>query len=187
MFVGWIKGEALDRGANSLDIGFAGGVGRHQEVHEEEAEQEKLEGDAWFLSPGFAFVRRGDGPHGAGNVTVRGEYVYRAKDLRDVDSGDPVDSMQDGYYLEGAYGFAPRFEAGLRWEQAGLINELSEGGEAEDFGRSWRMGGFFAFRPVRWTRLGLQVNYGSYDFEEGRDEVFQALGRVVFQFGPHFH
>jgi hypothetical protein len=187
VFVGWLKGKAFEKGANRLDLGFSGGLGRHQEVHEEEDEQEKLKGDAWFLSPGFTFVRRGDGPHGAGTVTVKGEYIYRVKDLSNVDNGEPLESTQDGYYLEAAYGFAPRFEAGLRWEQVGLINETTEGDATDSFGRSWRVGGFFAFQPVRFTRVGMQAAYGSYDFSDGRDEVFQALGRAVFQFGPHFH
>jgi hypothetical protein len=187
VFVGWIKSNVFAQGPNSLDLGLAGGVGRHQEVHEEEGDEEKFKGDAWFLSPGFTFFRRGDGPHGAGDVTVKGEYVYRVKDLDNVGNGEPLKSTQDGYYVEAAYGFAPRFEAGLRWEQVGLLNETTEGDTTDAFGRSWRAGGFFAFRPVRWTRLGVQANYGAYDFEEGRDEVFQALGRLVFQFGPHFH
>lgn len=187
VYVGWVKGKVFEQGPNSLDLGFSGGFGRHQEIHEEEGEEEKLKGDAWFLSPGFTFFRRGGGPFGAGDVAIKGEYVYRAKELANVDNGEPLESLQDGYYLEAAYGFAPRFEAGLRWEQAGLINETTEGDATEDFGRSWRAGGFFAFHPVRWTKVGVQANYGSYDFEDGREEVFQALGRVVFQFGPHFH
>jgi hypothetical protein len=187
VFVGWVKATAFERGANRLDLGFAGGIGRQQEVHDDEDPAEKFKGDAWFLSPGATFFRRGSGPHGAGDVTVKGEYVYRVKDLANVDDGTPLEAKQDGYYVEAAYGFAPRFETGLRWEQVGLINETAEGDEKEGFGKSWRASGFFAFKPVRWVRLGVQADYGSYDFEDGRDEVFQALGRLVFQAGPHFH
>jgi hypothetical protein len=187
VFVGWVKATALERGAHRLDLGLAGGWGRHQEVHDDEDPAEKFKGDAWFLSPGFAYVRRGAGPHGAGDVNVKGEYVYRVKDLDNVDDGTPLDFDQDGYYLEAAYGFAPRFEAGLRWEQVGLVNETTEGDATEAFGKSWRAAGFLAFKPVRWARLGVQADYGSYDFEDGRDEVFQALARLVFQAGPHFH
>jgi hypothetical protein len=187
VFVGWVKATAFERGANRLDLGFAGGIGRQQEVHDDEDPAEKFKGDAWFLSPGATFFRRGSGPHGAGDVTVKGEYVYRVKDLANVDDGTPLEAKQDGYYVEAAYGFAPRFETGLRWEQVGLINETAEGDEKEGFGKSWRASGFFAFKPVRWVRLGVQADYGSYDFEDGRDEMFQALGRLVFQAGPHFH
>jgi hypothetical protein len=187
VFVGWVKATAFERDANRLELGFAGGFGRQQEVHDDEDPVEKFKGDAWFLSPGFDFFRRGNGPHGAGDVAVKGEYVYRVKDLDNVDDGTPLDSAQDGYYLEAAYGFAPRFEAGLRWEQVGLINETTEGDATEAFGKSWRAAGFLAFKPVRWARLGVQADYGSYDFEDGRDEVFQSLARLVFQAGPHFH
>lgn len=187
VFVGWAKATAFEKEFGRLDLGFAGGHGRHQEVHEEEGTTERFKGDAWFLSPGFAFFRQGRGPHGAGDVSVKGEYIYRMKALSNLDSGEPLDATQDGYYLEAAYGVAPRFEAGLRWEQVGLINETTEGDTTESFGRSWRAGGFFAFRPVRWARLGVQAAYGSYDFADGRGEVFQALGRAVFQYGPHFH
>jgi hypothetical protein len=187
VFVGWVKATAFERGANRLDLGFAGGIGRQQEVHDDEDPAEKFKGDAWFLSPGATFFRRGSGPHGAGDATVKGEYVYRVKDLANVDDGTPLEAKQDGYYVEAAYGFAPRFETGLRWEQVGLINETAEGDEKEGFGKSWRASGFFAFKPVRWVRLGVQADYGSYDFEDGRDEMFQALGRLVFQAGPHFH
>jgi hypothetical protein len=187
VFVGWLKGRPYESGANRLDLGFAGGIGRHQEVHDEGGTEETFKGDAWFLSPGFTFSRRGAGEHGAGDVVVKGEYIYRVKDLSNTEDGEPLEATQDGYYVQAAYGFAPRFEAGLRWEQVGLFNEMTEGDETEDFGRSWRIGGFFAYKPLPWTRVGVQSNYGSYDFEDGRDEVFQAMARLVFQYGPHFH
>lgn len=187
VFVGWLKGSPYSEGRNRLDLGFAGGIGRHQEVHDEGGGEEKFKGDAWFLSPGFTFRHAGKGPHGAGDVVVKGEYIYRVKDLSNVEDGEPLEATQDGYYLQAAYGFAPRFEAGLRWEQVGLINETTEGDATEDFGESWRVGGFFAFKPVPWSRVGVQANYGSYDFDTGRDDVFQAMARLVFQYGPHFH
>jgi len=75
VFVGWVKATALERGANRLDLGFAGGIGRQQEVHDDEDPAEKFKGDAWFLSPGVTFFRRGAGPHGAGDVTVKGRVM----------------------------------------------------------------------------------------------------------------
>jgi hypothetical protein len=187
VFVGWLKGNPIRHGDVSLSLGLSGGIGRHQEEHDDDGDEENFKGDAWFLSPGFTLVRHGKGEAGAGDLTLTGEYIYRVKDLSNVDNGEPLESTQDGYYLQAAYGVAPRFEAGLRWEQVGLINETTKGDETEEFGESWRVGGIFAFKPVAWSRVGVQANYGSYDFDTGRDDVFQTMARLVFQFGPHFH
>lgn len=187
VFVGWLKARPFERDRHAIEVGFSGGIGRHQEEHDEDGDEELFKGDAWFISPGFAYMHKGKGEHGAGDITVKGEYIYRVKDLSNVEDGEPLESRQDGYYLQAAYGFAPRFEAGVRWEQVGLINDMTEGEESESFGESWRVGSFFAFKPVPGSSVGVQVNYGSYDFDTGREDVFQAMARLTFRYGPHFH
>lgn len=179
----------LNDGVNRLQLGLAGGIGRHQEIHEEGGppEEEFVEGDAWFISPGFSFTRRGEGEHGHGDLRLTGEYVYRMKDLENVEEAEPVRSEQDGYYISALYGFAPRFDAGLRWEQAGLTNERREGNESNSFDDSWRIAGVLGYSPNDWSRISLQASYGSYDFEDEREDVFQAMARFTLQLGPHFH
>lgn len=189
VFVGWAKDTVLDDGVNRLQLGLAGGFGKHQEIHEDgdPPEEEFVQGDAWFVSPGFSFTRRGEGRHGHGDLRIAGEYVYRMKDLEIVDEAESVRSEQDGYHISALYGFAPRFDAGLRWEQVGLTNDGREGDERESFDDSWRLAGVLGFSPNDWSRISLQAGYGSYDFEGGREDVFQAMARFTLQLGPHFH
>lgn len=187
VFVGWLKAQPYQRDGHRVEVGFSGGIGRQQEEHDEGGDEEFFKGDAWFISPGFAYMRKGKGSHGEGDISVKGEYIYRVKDLSNIENGEPLESHQDGYYIQAAYGFAPRFEAGLRWEQVGLINDMTEGSDSESFGDSWRVSSFFAFKPVPGSTVGVQANYGSYDFNTGRDDVFQAMARLTFRYGPHFH
>ena len=35
---------------------------------------------------------------------------------------------EDGFYLQGLYGIAPRWQVGLRYDKVGLTNELESGG-----------------------------------------------------------
>lgn len=206
----WAKARVIDSDSDLLEIGLAGGFGiqqqalghfgheehEHEDEHEHEEDEEheheeehELGGDGttWFFSPGFAYLSRGDGERGEGDLRLSGEYILRQTNLDAVGGSESFRSLQDGYYLQGLYGVAPGLDVGLRWEQIGLLNDVRLGEEREDYGSSWRASGLVSYRFNEWIRAGVQVGYGSYDFEDGRDEVFQALGRVTVQLGPHFH
>ena len=68
-----------------------------------------------------------------------------------------------------------------------LVNQVEAEGDSADFGPRWRASGLLAYRFAAWARAGVQIGYGADDFEEGRDEVFQAPARFTIQLGPHLH
>lgn len=202
----WAKARVIDGARDVLDVGLAGGFGiqqqaighfgheeddhehEHDEDHDHEHEEELAgDGTTWFFSPGFSYLHRGEGERGEGDLRISGEYILRQTRLDVVGEAESYRSLQDGYYLQGLYGVAPGLDVGLRWEQVGLLNSVTFEGERETYDASWRASGVLSYRFNEWARAGVQVGYGSYDFDEGRDEVFQALGRVTLQLGPHFH
>jgi len=201
--VAWARARVLDEAGHHLVVGLAGGLGVHQqalgghegEEHEEEEHEEEEQGHAeelgdgtaWFFSPGFAYLRQGKGARGQGDLRVTGEYLLRGLDMDVVGEDERYRSLQDGYYLQAVYGVAPGLDLGLRWEQLGLVNRVEAEGDTADFGSSWRASGLLAYRFNGWARAGVQIGYGAYDFEAGRDEVFQALARFTIQLGPHLH
>ncbi len=204
VIVGWIKGDAFRTSSSTLRLGFAGGYGIHQQEleaheheeeeeeheheHEEEEEEERFgDGRAWFISPGFEFVSQGSGPRLEGDWTVRGEYIYRFKDLDIVDESETYEAKQDGYYLEALYGVTPSFQIGARFDQIGLVNSITDEDEKTSYDSSEQISLVGSYWFNDWARLSGQVGFGDYAFEDGNDEVMHGSLRFTMQLGPHFH
>jgi hypothetical protein len=95
-------------------------------------------------------------------------------------------NKQDGYYVQATYGFAPRFRAGLRWEQVGLTNESRKpSGAREDFDSSDRVSAMIDFTPSHFSRIRLQANHGSYATEEGKEDVTEVYVQWMVSLGAH--
>ena len=204
VIVGWIKGDAFRTSNSTLRLGLAGGYGVHQQElgsheheheheheedeHEEHEEEERFgDGHALFISPGFEFVSDGGGPRLEGDWTVRGEYIYRFKDLDIVGESESYEAEQDGFYLEALYGLTPRFQIGARYGQIGLINSVTDEGEETSYDSSQQGAFVGSYWLNDWARLSGQVGYGDYAFEDGSDEVMHGSLRFTMQLGPHFH
>jgi hypothetical protein len=200
VIVGWIKGDAFSTTSSTLRLGLAGGYGIHQEElgahgheheeeeHEEGEEEERFgDGHALFISPGFEFVSQGNGPRFEGDWTVRGEYIYRFKDLDIVGESESYEAKQDGFYLEALYGLTPSFQIGARYGRVGMINSITDEGEETTFNSSQQTALVGSYWLNDWARLSGQVGYGDYAFEDGNDEVMHGSLRFTMQLGPHFH
>ncbi len=194
--VGWLKAGPDLGHAHTLRFGLFGGAGIHQETHEETpASFNYLDGSSYFAGIDALFRHDAHGDRGQGNLTIQSEYFYRNKDLELVASDDPLaplggalDSSQDGYYVQGLYGFLPRWRSGLRWEQAGLVNDVQEPGEArENFGDSWRASAMLDFSPSPKSLLRFQINNGDYETETGSENVWEGYVQVVISLGAHRH
>lgn len=159
----------------------------HDDEHAEEGEAEYLDGDAWFVAPSLAYHYDGGGERGQGDIHLGAEYIYRVKDLDIVGEPESFEAKQDGLTLEATYGLAPALRIGARYEHIGLVNSVTEAGIEEDFDDSWRVSGLVSYDITPYARIGAQANYGEYDFVDGREEVFQVMGRVTVQLGPHLH
>jgi hypothetical protein len=176
--VGWMKFGPELPGRHGLQFGFSGGIGRHQEAHDGDADgvnDHWLDGSSRFLGADFVYKYDDTRAYGQGDVILQGEYFFRKKDL-ELLAHDLAPGLvgkhklenQDGYYLQATYGFLPRWRTGLRWEQVGLTNttDLPDGSSLSP-GGSWRLGAMLDFTPSEFSRLRLQLNHGDYRLNSG--------------------
>lgn len=196
--VGWLKfGPDLGH-ADTLRFGLFGGYGGHQEIHEDvpgSGMNDYLDGDSLFAGADLFYHHYAHGDRGQGDITFQAEYFFRSKDLELIASddgaaplGDNMESDQDGYYVQGLFGFLPRWRAGLRWEQVGLVNDVKEPGEAaEAFGESWRAAAMLDFAPSASSVIRLQAANGDYETDTGSENVWEAYVQVVVTLGTHSH
>ncbi len=194
--VGWLKAGPNLPGHHALQFGAFGATGKHQEAHDGDADGEEdhwLDGDSSFWGCDIVYKYNAPLAHGQGDWIVQGEYCSRRKDLELVGHdlaphlvGNSRVDNQDGYYAQAVYGFLPRWRAGLRWEQVGLTNDsdLPDGG-SESFGSSDRLCAMADFTPSEFSRIRLQVNQGSYETEEGTEDVTEFYLQWMISLGAH--
>ncbi len=194
--VGWLKVGPNLPGNHGLQLGLFAATGTHQEEHDGDGDGEEdhwLDGDTSFWGADLVYKYNAPHAYGQGDVTVQAEYFSRKKDL-DLVAHDLAPEFvgnrrvdeQDGYYVQATYGFAPRFRAGLRWEQVGLTNESElPSGTREDFDRSDRISAMIDFTPSHFSRIRLQANHGSYATEEGDEDVTEVYVQWMVSLGAH--
>lgn len=167
---------------------------------------ETWDGDAWFAGVDAVYKYSSGKSLGDGNFVLQGEYFYREIDvdyasrnfsdfrtltptaaggIPDVFSGT---AKQDGFYVQGLYGVAPRWQLGLRSEGVGLRNRTLEADRADNAferaGKSWRHSGVLTFRPTEFSMLRAQVNYSDFDADEHGD-VWSFLLQYNMSLGVH--
>jgi len=194
--VGWLKFGPNLPGRHGLQLGLFSGLGRHQEEHDGDGDgtaDHWLDGMSRFWGGDVVYKYDAPRPCGAGDFICQAEYFGRCKDLElaghDLAPGLVGNSRvdkQDGYYLQTVYGFLPRWRAGLRWEQVGLINQsdLPDGG-SERYGSSYRAGVMLDFAPSEFSRIRLQANRGSYETHEGTEDVTEVFIQWMISLGTH--
>jgi hypothetical protein len=189
LFTGFVK-VAPDLGFNhAVQFGLFGGVSRlHQELH---GPDEFLEGDAWFAGADAVYKYDAGGEYGKGNLVLQGEYIYRVKDLAvaahaDLDEiGEEEKFTQDGFYVQGVYGFAPRWTAGLRYEMAGLTNKIKTDDGTENLDDSRRYAAALTFNPTEFSRLRVQYTRGDIATDVGREKFNQVFLQFQLALGVH--
>ncbi len=174
LFSGFAK-LAPDIGmSHALQLGVFGGYSRafQQKDAHSSGRLETWDGDAWFGGVDAVYKYDGQGARGHRNLVLQAEYMYRNLSL-DYHSRQFADDAtflatdynkqnwkQDGLYAQGVYGFAPRWNAGLRFDALGLTNDGYEGrGTPESFGASYRYTGQVSYAPTEFSRLRLQSSY----------------------------
>lgn len=197
LWVGWVKYSPNLPAGHGLELGpyFARGV--NQEAHDgngDGTEDHWLNGYSQFYGLGLVYKYDSGRAYGEGDLILQADYFRRKKDLT-VDqhdlapavAGNDRTATQDGYYVQGVYGFLPRWRAGLRWEQVGLTNEDTfPNGASADYDSSWRLTGMVDFTPSHFSRLRLQSAYGSYAMDDGEDqEAWQVWLQFMVSLGTH--
>jgi len=191
LFTGFLK-VAPDLGfSHAAQFGVSGGFAtswQRQEAHSTRR-LETWDGDAWFAGLDAVYKYDSGRSFGVGNVTVQGEYFYREIDV-DYQSRQfqgPVGDQdfvvtnngadqssgklrQDGAYLQTVYGFAPRWNVGVRAEALGLFkNDSFDDREFQSFDTSYKYSAQVSFMPTEFSRLRLQTNYKDYAHDHDDD------------------
>jgi hypothetical protein len=194
--VGWLKAGPNLPGNHAVQFGAFGASGSHQEAHDGDgdgAEDHWLDGDSAFWGGDCVYKYNAPLPYGQGDFVLQGEYFNRRKDLELVGHdlapalvGNRRVDEQDGYYVQAVYGFLPRWRGGLRWDQVGLTNTSdTPDGASASYGASYRSGAMIDFTPSEFSRLRLQVNRGSYETGEGREDATEVYLQCMISLGAH--
>jgi len=182
--------------SSTLQVGFSAGKSRlHQEAHDEDEDgtmDEAFEGGASFWGTDVVYRYDSGQQYGRGDLTLQAEYLRRIRDLDLLyESGDVIPAgpafrfVQDGFYAQAVYGFAPRWTAGFRFEVAGLVNGVEVGGSETSLDASSRYSFNATFNPTEFSRLRVQFTRGSVASGGERDSFNQLWVQFQMSLGAH--
>ena len=163
---------------------------QHQEIHDEELFEVGLEGQADIYGLDLVYKYDNAESYGYGDISVQAEYLRSVKDLT-VRGGDPAivgESRKlttDGLYVQGFYGFRPRWQAGLRYDALGLTNKAG-GDVGESFGSSDRWSAVLTWTPTEFSRFRMQYSYNDILTDAGASETFNTFWlQFLMSLGTH--
>jgi hypothetical protein len=158
----------------------------HHRQHQEEALAAEGDADLW----GFDLVYKYDNPAqwGHRDLKLQAEYLWTGKDLV-VKSGDaagsPLDLTTDGYYLQGVYGVAPRWQMGLRYDALGPTNQI-RGAARMNFDESDRWTFVLTWVPSEFSLFRFQYANSDILVEPGEREKFDTFWlQFLLSLGTH--
>lgn len=180
---------------HALQLGAWGGYAdQHQEIHEEPVIH-ALQGDAWMWGLDAVYKYDGGGAYGKGDFKLQGEYIWQRKDLDVVFHetnpamiGQDREFTQDGFYLQGLYGFAPRWQAGLRYDVTGWTNERrSDDNSAADFDwdESDRWTAALTWTPTEYSELRLQYSKADITIDGDSNDFDYMYLQYEMSLGSH--
>lgn len=196
IYTGFIK-IAPDLGAeHALQFGINYALHKsHQEAHEEGTPVTDIfyaDGEASLLGLEAVYKRAATGRNGVGALRVNAEYLVLEKDLAVLyhttgsEIGAPLAGKQDALYVQGIYGIAARWEAGLRYDVTGMTNEITEGGVTTTYADSSRISAVVTFRPSEFSALRLQLSDADITDLSGTNETFtQVMLQYSLSLGAH--
>ncbi len=165
----------------------------HQEAVRHGSGYNLKEGTNRLYGLDWVYKRSTGGSFGAGDLTLQAEYLYREKDLEVVGyTGDRASrlgrkysSTVDGLYLQGTYGIAPRWQAGLRYEALGLLENKerwSNDASAEKHSTSSRITAAATFYPTEFSLLRAQVSQNSIHEDDHGDHHKESFTQFTLQY-----
>ncbi|HLD36781.1 MAG TPA: hypothetical protein VJC37_08670 [Planctomycetota bacterium] len=193
--IGWLKTAPELSAQSEMQFGVSFGQGMHQAIldsNNDGTDDNWLSGDSQFWGLDCVYKYDALKAYGEGKWTIQGEYFSRKQDL--VVKEDDITGLtsehqvnyQDGYYLQATYGFLPGWQAGLRWEQVGLINKVKEpNGSTNSFDPSQRESLALTRRLSEFSYLRLQFANGKYQTATGPENISQVFLQIQVSLGKH--
>ena len=179
---------------HALQIGlFAGQSQINKEAHGSRI----YEGKPMFIGTDWVYKYDGGGHLGHRNLTVQAEYIYREFDAEVVATtagnegrmGERRKYTQDAIYLQGVYGVAPRWQAGLRYELAGITNQRKETIAGATTTTRWnesdRITASVTWLPTEFSKLRLQAGQSRLSEGDEREDFRQVFLQYQLSLGVH--
>ena len=186
LFTGFVKFAPELGERHALQIGLSYVRARHQMEHEHGEEVEALDGYNTLYGADFVYKYAGYGAKGQGDFVLQGEYFFRDSDMRNHQEHCSFNNRQDGYYLQALYGFAPRWRAGVRWEQLGLTNRVENDEEGRfTAGGSNRTSAMLDWKLSEFSLLRLQCARHNYATDDGRKHAWEFGLQFQISLGSH--
>ncbi|KOR30857.1 hypothetical protein TI04_03820 [Achromatium sp. WMS2] len=180
--------------SHALQLGLWGAwADQHQEIHGEVGggNLHTLEGNAWMWGLDAVYKYDAGGAYGQGNFKLQGEYLWQRKDLdlKYRQTAGPLDERiftEDGFYLQGLYGFAPRWQIGLRYDMVGLTNKLeSNGNRVRDWDSSRRWTAGLTWSLTEFSQLRLQYSKADISINGQSNNVDYVYLQYLMSLGSH--
>lgn len=196
LYTGFLK-VAPDLGTDhALQLGLSYALHKgHQEAHEEGDPVTDIfytDGKAQLAGIEAVYKRSATGRQGKGAWNVQAEYLWLETDgtivfhTTPAEIGGAVTGEQDAFYLQAIHGFAPRWQAGLRYDATGMSGETREGGVATALEDSSRLSAVLTFRPSEYSFLRLQLADADITTGDGAHERFtQVMLQYNLSLGAH--
>ncbi|MDW8322887.1 MAG: hypothetical protein RMK60_02190 [Burkholderiales bacterium] len=192
---------------HALQLGAWGGwASQHQEVHDHSDENpgvacglpggkclHALQGKSrlWGLNAVYKFDAAG--AYGAGDLALMAEYLHEVKDLKiafherpTVPVGAKRRFTQDGFYVQGVYGLAPRWQLGLRYDVTGLTNKVDgPAGRLRSWDDSSRWTLALTHHFSEFSRLRLQASRARLAVDGQRERPNELWIQYQHSLGAH--
>jgi hypothetical protein len=181
---------------HALQLGAWAGISeQHQEIHgdPEDGNVHSLEGDGWMWGLDAVYKYDGGGAYGKGDLKLQAEYIWQRKDLdvlfhqaNQAAIGAERKFTQDGLYLQGIYGFAPRWDIGLRYDVVGLTNKLESGGSTlREWDESDRWTAALSWSPTEFSKIRLQYAKADITIDGESNDFDYFYLQYLLSFGSH--
>ena len=186
LFTAFVK-AGPDLGPNhALQFGLSALSGRQQRWTDETSSG--ADGFSRLFGADFVYKYDAKHSHGQGDFILQGEYLYRDQDLDGVTewSESSWTAQQDGYYVQGLYGFLPRWRSGFRWDQVGLVNEVNPlDDEKASYDDSRRLSAVLDCKLSEFSLVRTQIGQGWYETDAGCEKAFECALQWQVTFGKH--
>lgn len=183
---------------HALQIGLWGARARqHQEVHDHTLEDaaslvHALEGKSWLWGTDWVYKYDAPGAYGQGDLSLSAEYLRERKNLHIAFHedgalvGQPRKFTQDGLYLSAVYGFAPRWQVGVRYDVTGLTNKVEGStGVLRNYNDSNRWTLSLTHHFSEFSRLRLQASTADLWVDGEQKNVNQFFIQYQHSLGAH--
>jgi hypothetical protein len=166
----------------------------HQEIHgdNDTLPVHVINGQSWVVGTDWVYAYDAAHQYGKGDFKLQAEYLYSMKDLevayhasKPGAVGGKRDFTEDGFYVQGRYGFAANWRVGARYDMVGLTNRKETPTSTTNWDSSSRVSANLTWTPSHFTRLQAQWSRADISTADGDETANQYYLRYILSMGQH--